>query len=318
MNQTGPTDRSHHKLGDRLDDGRTLHRFRQSTLETLDVCLERGRLVLTGQMPRYETAPLARGTALHAGAELFCRDLQAGHLPDLDYTLDVVHATFSELIATDGFDWQGTTEPTVRRFLTQSAELLHNNYMTLQPEHVEWGFTDLVIYEDDQRVITISGTADLYDTARGLMDWKTASRPYLAWEKERWGHQATVYTWAAIQAGLLDPEAETHPFTFLVFVNKSQVETQELTVTRHNGDHAWLRTRLIDLAHLVESDLSVWPKNDASALCSPKFCGAWSFCKGAHYEDGWPKDSRPDRSLEPIKGWTLDTMNATIEGDIHE
>lgn len=297
MTAEGPAKPTTTLLG-RTDDGRLLHTFRQSTLETLMDCLEKGRLVLTDEMPRRETAPLARGTALHAGAEMFCRDLKMGYEPDIDYVSDVVHAEFTRLITTEGFDWQGTTEPTVRRFLDQSITLLFQRYQHLRPVEVEWAFKGLAIYEDDERVIQLNGTADLVEQVYGLCDWKTASRKYEAWEKERWAIQPTVYTWAALQEGLLDPERPAWPFTFYVFVNGKEVTVQELTVMRHRGDHDWLRQRVYDLAILIEADLPVWPKNDTHALCSPKFCGVWDSCKGAHYGDGWPKDSRPVSPLE--------------------
>lgn len=311
MSHTGPVKRTTQILG-RLDDGRILHKFRQSTLESLDVCLEKGRRILTDEMPRYETAPLSRGTAIHAGAEVFCRDLQMGYEPDYDYVHEVVHTEFSRLIATPNFDWQGTTEPTVRRFLDQSVDILFAKFSHLRPLEVEWAFNDLVIHEDDERVIVISGTADLFDAVRGFCDWKGASRPYVQWEKDRWGHQATVYTWAGLALGLLDPDRTEWPFTFFVFVNGAQVKLQEMTVMRHRGDHAWLRERVLDLSHLIEANLDVWPKQDNTALCSPKFCAAWDTCKGAHYSTeghGWPKDSRPARPDLIVAGWKMEDSN---------
>ena len=66
-----------------------------------------------------------------------------------------------------------------------------------------------------------------------------------------------------------------------------------VTVYRHAGDWSWLVERCLGIAALLEAAVPTWPKNDNHALCSPKWCPAWSTCKGAHYAPSWPKPSMP-------------------------
>jgi hypothetical protein len=142
----------------------------------------------------------------------------------------------------------------------------------------------LPFYEDQDRVIELSGAIDYVDLIP--RDWKTSGSGmgYEKWELQRWNIQATVYTWAAMMLGLVDPVPHStgehqFPFEFVVMGGKA---VKRVTITRTEADWSWLQDKVIRLAKLIESGLDPWPVNDNHALCSPKWCPAWDDCKGSH------------------------------------
>ena len=153
---------------------------------------------------------------------------------------------------------------------------------------VEWSFTVPFIENRTGRYpnILLAGTADILDTYNHrLVDWKTSSRDYQRWEKQRWGIQPTVYTYAAAQQGLLDRHQEGYQFDFVVWNHKANTdEPQKVTVWRDAGQHAWLVQMVSNMVDMIESELAVWPLRDDHALCGPKWCGNWSNCKGMYVQ----------------------------------
>jgi hypothetical protein len=130
--------------------------------------------------------------------------------------------------------------------------------------------------------IDLEGTIDFADWS--LKDWKTASdgRKYQAgyggegWQLQRWGIQATVYCWAALQLGDLDD-----PLTFdWVAVEKTQPNVHWLTATRNETHFKWLKQLCWNVVTMLESGLDEWPLDNTSALCSQQWCPAWDTCVG--------------------------------------
>lgn len=281
-------------------DGRLIHTYRQSTLGELDVCPERGRLTLTGAMPRIETDAAALGTGMHLGFEeaLIARD--AGDYMTIAEIADVMTAEYQRIKALPNFEAaKGYRDDTVaRKHLQIATHWFHTYYASLEPLAMELPFNGLAVHEDEHRVILINGTIDLIDKHLGACDWKSTGHDdaYLpgfggkAWEKQRWAVQPTVYSLALELLGWVVPPT----FTYLVYViSGSQVQHQTLPVDRHSGDHAWLVDRLVAYSVMVEAELGVWPKQDNHALCSEAWCPAWDQCKGRHYVGGWPKVNQP-------------------------
>jgi len=284
--------------------GRIIHRFRQSTLGELDICPERGRLTLTGNMPRVETDAAGLGTAAHYGIEKAFEAL-AEHGPlDPDEIYDHMVAEFDRISDMGNFEWKKYRRSKVLKYLRSIAEVFHSDvYADIRPLGIEIPFKDLVIYEDAERVIMIEGTIDLLDAVLGAADWKTAgdARKFArgfggeGWKMDRWAIQPTVYIQALLLLGRLDPDAAAWPFTYLVFHlgSKNQAELQKLTVERHQGDLDWLAEKCLSYAQLIEAEVAEWPKQDNSALCSEVWAPCWDLCKGRNYAEGWPKPSLP-------------------------
>lgn len=267
-------------------DGRYVHTFRQSWLKTADTCLQRARLEWAGEFERWETDAASMGTAIHAAIEASLTDLRDYGCPlTIEDAIEVAQATFSELMALPNFRWVQVTEPTARKDIAAAVRAWHERVLPdLEPLHMELNFGPLVLHEDDQRVIQLTGSIDYVDMALGLVDWKTANRRYERWEYQRWAIQPTVYTWAASQLGIYGGEmpADGHPFTYFVFLKGGdRGDVQQLTVTRTPADWGWLKRKCFSLAILHEAGLPEWPRNDNHALCSERWCPAWSICKGA-------------------------------------
>jgi len=296
----GPTKRSAYQA-EVGEDGRYHHTYRQSTLDSLDLCLERGRLLLTGEMPRTETDSTAIGTSAHAAIEYCLTEIRdEDYTPPLGVLQELGQLEFEHLSQLDNFEYVKHTPEAARRLVDYCIESWYLEIMPpLAPRAMEFSFDGLLIHEDDERTIRINGTIDYDDELSGLGDWKTAGQKYQAWEKERWAIQPTVYTLAARIMGLESAKADRVPFTYYVMTKSGKVRTQTITVYRHQGHWDWLVEKCIAVSKLVEADLQVWPKNDTSALCSPLYCGAWGTCKGKHYADGWPRLDTPVWVQEP-------------------
>lgn len=252
-------------------DGRWHHKFRQSWLNTTDLCLERSRLEMDETMPKVDSDAACVGTAVHSAIEI-C--LASGGVPLSDMK-ELFNAEFSELSALPTFRWVKYTDLSARAW----GELCLTSWWTeILPTlsfdaQLEESFV-VPLVDSNERVIELSGTVDYVDRNKGLLiDWKTSGGgPYRAWEKQRWAVQPTVYTYAFTYKGVV-PD-----FQYVVMHPKG---VQRLDVVRTQGDHAWLAAKCVSMARLLEAGLSQWPLNDNHALCSEKWCPAWASCKGA-------------------------------------
>lgn len=288
---------------EKTEDGRILHRFRQSTVGTLEQCLEKGRLQITNQLPRIESDATAVGTSVHEGIEVCLQDLRdEGSPANLDVIQEIAHQAFDELSAAENFQWkQLSSDDEAYAAIDRCLAGWYEEILPrLNPVAMEIPFENVVVYEDDNRVITIEGTMDYLDRVYGVGDWKTGNQKYKAWEKDRWNIQATVYLYAALKLGLI--EGTEFPFTFYVMLKKGPDLTQQVKITRNFADFSWLSMKLKSYALLFESRITEWPRNDTSALCSPKWCEAWTECKGHAfaYPDAWP-DNRTALALERLQ-----------------
>lgn len=151
---------------------------------------------------------------------------------------------------------------------------------------LEWSFDVPFMDRPDRKYakVRLSGTADVLDRYNNrIVDWKTSSRKYERWEKQRWDVQPTVYTFAAATLGELQRGSEGYRFDFKVFNHRyNDDEPQTVEVWRDHGSWAWMVQQVEHMVTLIESDLERWPLRDDHALCSPKWCPVWADCKGQY------------------------------------
>lgn len=247
------------------------HTFRQSWLKESTLCPERARRNLKGTLPDRETDAAAIGTAVHAGIEAVLRN----EVTDYRDALSVAVSEFEQIEAHPSFTWTKYSHRVAQDRISTYLGHWWGIKDMFRPVDVEWTFNE-VLWEDEDRIVRVSGTIDLVDERLGLIDWKTSGNgAYETWEYDRWAIQPTVYTFARH-----DADQPQHPFTYNV-MHKDGVQT--FTVWRSEKDWDWLKQRAVQLAKMIEADLDEWPMHDDHALCSAKWCPAWDTCKGAHY-----------------------------------
>lgn len=293
-----------------LDDGTlTLH---QSDISHYITCPEQFRLVNVINGPiedwektdehRVETDAASVGTNLHSVIE---HDLD-DPFTTLGEAIEWAESDFGQMIAryikddvqyrTESFG--GDPDKTLRAVRnlveswytsTEREYWLGRNPKTYRLEH-EFNVPFVTRTSDRIHTVRLAGTMDVLDTQNNrVVDWKSASREYQRWEKQRWAHQATVYTFAGVEEGLIVPNGDgLIQFDFKVFVRGSKpVEAQTVTVWRGPGQWGWLTQLVNNIADMIESDASVWPLRDDHALCGPKWCPMWDSCKGAFVTEDW-------------------------------
>lgn len=274
-----------------MDDGRWRHLIRQSWLGSFEKCPEQARLKLTGELPERLTDSLLGGQVIHATIEYGLGEHLAGQPPSLDELFGVYDRTFDDELAKAGgnaaVQWEKRQERGTRTYGRRSIKTWYEFiYPELTPVAVEYDFGPITLYEDDRRIIDVRGVIDYADVG-GLWDWKSTSRSdgFDLWEKQRWDVQATLYTWAA---ALVLPDIPHNDFTFCVFLPSG--EAQLVTVTRDEGDWAWITEKVLSIVALIEAEIPVWPKNDSGWWCGSKWCPEFAEgrCKGAHVgHDAW-------------------------------
>lgn len=279
------------------EDGRFIHRFRQSWCNTYMDCPERARMEMLDEIERVENDAACVGTALHAAFE-----------HSINYIgYDGIILSHDDVIATFIEEWETLNRELDIQFIKRKpaqAQLYGERCAEsfgrfvlpyLDPFATEVPFGPVRIYEDEHRIIEITGSIDYIDALKGPIDWKTAGREYQRWEKKRWAIQPTFYNCGLRHlgvTGLVSPysgEPYGGPFddwNYCVFVDNNKPEPQWVHVERPSSWDVWLVDQLLPIAHQLEAletlRTPVWPKRDQHALCSPKWCPAWDRCKGAH------------------------------------
>jgi hypothetical protein len=251
--------------------------FSQSWLNTMMNCPEQARLEMVGELPRVENDATACGSAMHAGIE---HVVGGGTLTEGE---GVAIAKLEELVAQPNFAWvQAKTKETVVRTLQRIYWCWANEVWPQLPgtEAVEFKF-DVPIAQTPTRIVRIKGAIDYVDEIGDIWDWKSAGsfRQWEQWQVDRYKIQPTVYTYAmACEHDDLTSERHFH----YAVMNKAAQEHRIFSTTRGPSQWNWLADQCNAIALQVEADLPRWTPNDQSALCSPKWCTAWSKCKGAH------------------------------------
>lgn len=276
----------------RGDDGRWVHTFRQSWLNTYMDCPERARHEEAGTIERIENDAACVGTAFHAAVEdaiaLRADDVLLGG----DDLVDLWDAHWADLEDQHEIAFVKRSRKGAIQYGHRVASRFADHVLEwLDPFATEVAFGPIVLHEDDERVIQLTGTIDYIDRTLGMVDWKTASRAYEAWEKQRWAIQPTVYAegLATLHAqGLVSPfHGDTYggplsDWHYCVFPDRAQSAPQWVRVQRPTQWNPWLVEQLLPIARQLESQTAPWVARDQHALCSPKWCPLWATCKGKH------------------------------------
>lgn len=263
---------------DMAEDGSLDISIRQSWLSNARDCLEKGRQLLTIDSISSDLAAI--GTAVHAGAEVACRDGQASGVDVMDAAVE----EWRRIVAEEPIRWTKHTEITGRAEVAALAMSWHRNLRqhVTSPRFVEEEFAvqfDEFTHGDRPVRIHLTGTIDLVQFD-AIWDWKTSSRRWAAHEKQSESIQASIYSAAAVANGWL-----TYPLTFSFGVLLRGTDKAQVVEVQRTAAHTeWLRQQIrstVRMALTVGTDVP-WPVNDTGGLCSPMWCEAWSNCKGAY------------------------------------
>ena len=278
-----------HTLTEQQPDGRYVHRLRQSWLNSvIGGCPEQARMDARGQLERRETDATAVGTAVHAAIEAAIIAKQNGTPMSADDIDDEFMAEWSAMQAELEIHWVKRQPDAATAFGRACTTLFAEHiYGGLRPLATEVHFSECLVHSDEHRDILLSGTIDYIDE-RYLGDWKTASRAYQPWEKDRWAIQPSAYWFAARNAMDLrdivmqmdDDAVLDARWMYLVFPERA-TEPQLVPIQRQVEWDNWFIDQCLSLVPLLEADLDMWPKNDQSALCSPIWATCWESCKGS-------------------------------------
>lgn len=138
-----------------------------------------------------------------------------------------------------------------------------------------------VIVETDQVVVYLEGTPDLYDYARVIWDWKTASQSWEWREHAKWDIQPTSYFFL-LKANGYNPSGR---FIYFVY-NKTTKNFQMIEMTRTDADVAFLRHQIAQAAEqLINYAEQEWALNNQSWLCSDRWCPWFQTCRGGAQPD---------------------------------
>lgn len=253
--------------------------IRQSWLNDFLQCPEKARRAMLEPELSIGSDLTVVGTALHAVIEqVLNRTLE----PDAAYVM----AEPALRRAADEEQWRRTSLSDdemvnqVRRMAVAWVADVHPK----MPKNglVEWEF-QVPIGEVEGTEVWFHGTVDYVGDDGTVWDHKSSSRKYQQWEKQRWAVQPSVYSLAAVKAGV----ASETPVRFFYDVMLRDGNTQIVELRRDYGhfnmviDQA-LRAAQFALNYGVDRP---WPLNDQSALCGPKWCPFWDTCKGRHMSE---------------------------------
>lgn len=270
-----------------LPDGRFEHTFSQTFLSNAQKCPEQARAIYFREAKSGPTDSTALGTACHEGWEYGLYEKQAGNTASVSELVDVTHHALDNI-----GEWKYTkmSRKTVYDMVPRLMEGWHKDILPVaKPARIEQKFR-VLLYSGKHRDIYVNGTIDMIDDEYDPWDWKTASRPYERWEKQRWAIQPTVYSYAIehlfnewAEVGKLSKEID---FTYGIVMYDG---TTEIMHVQRNQEHVdWLKQQCSQLAWNIEHKIKPWALNDSGWWCGPKWCPKFAECKGAHIvSEGW-------------------------------
>jgi hypothetical protein len=253
----------------------------QSWLNNFQKCPEQARLGMHGLLPRTESDATAIGTATHTGIEAVLR-----HGTDWVGARQAAAAKFLELSRLENFEYvQVRTERTALSYVESCVDAWYDYvYPQLGSAlSIEQEFeVELAASADGSEELWLTGTWDFECDAFGLWDWKTAARPYEAWEVNRWYVQPTTYCYArSILKG--NEGLDTDTFNYAIMLKGPQPQPpQLLEIDRGPAHYGWLRKQfwsIVNLHKATDGGQGNWPLLDQGWHCSPKWCAVYSQCK---------------------------------------
>lgn len=255
--------------------GRWSHTFSQSFLGELQLCPESARSAYFREVKLIPTDAMVLGNGCHAGFEYGLTAKQAGDRVWID---DCIEVARMELDLYRPWRQNKLTEDRMQQLIPKMLLAWERDFLPYV-DPLEGGLEaefNLPFLRDDKRSINLSGTVDMIDTNYEVWDWKTASRAYEAWEKQRWNVQSTVYGWAIDQVVPIGTPAQFHLAIML-----HDGTTQQIDVVRTQAHVDWLTMQCLQVATMIEAGIKPWPLNDGSWKCSPMWCAKFSDCKGS-------------------------------------
>jgi hypothetical protein len=231
------------------------------------------------------------GTALHTAVESNLAGLNTHE------AMDAAASQLTELMANPDLRWIKTQNPDLLHAYLSNCFFMWERDVKPRLGHVTAIEVEhaVPIAEVDGWTIWIRGTLDLVttngpDDEIEIWDWKTAARDYTEWEYQRYAIQPTCYSYLAAHL-FGTPEGAPIDFTYAVMPKIGTIgkhKAQVFTVQRGQGHWSWLREQvLVAVRQYLDGGLEgPWQYNDQGWWCSPKWCTAYSDCKGAHLSLG--------------------------------
>lgn len=258
-----------------------VHVFHQSWLNSFLTCPEMGRKQARKELAYAPTDATAKGHAVHGAIESVLTDLTQP-----DEAVSIAFKLFREEAAQPGFRYvKVKTENTC---LSHIEGAFQSWWDYVYPKlgaalWVERRF-HFPIYEDDERIIYLAGTADYAERGR-IDDWKVTQNKDKysesfggdGWEQKRWSLQASAYSLAYFDQYGYIPE-----FRY-VALDVYGREPQLLSFTRSGEQLDFFVDQCVTIAQQLERGNDYrYVLNDQHALCSAKWCPNWDNCKGAY------------------------------------
>ena len=251
--------------------------LRQSWLGDLAMCPERARQSMLGISQSTDSTSTVMGSAVHYGIEQCLHSFIDGGEHLAREATVAASLGYWEDHRADIVRWNHKVDACLEIIELNSAVWWDEVRPGVKPVAVEYSF-NLPLVVDHKPEIWLQGTMDCVQTyPEPILDWKNPGRkPSDDWEKRRWSVQAAAYTWAV--ASMADGGLQEPLLFEFVHLVKGKVHRNLVDC----GPAEW--ASLVALARsagtLIAADIPVWPLNMAGWHCAPKWCGAWSTCRG--------------------------------------
>jgi hypothetical protein len=249
--------------------GRTVYTFSQSGIKRMLRCPEQFRLVERVGVRDPTGDAAAMGTAFH----IYCEERLCG-VP-LPAALALAARALNLAHEHGQFQFvQVKTIHTLQEQLGRVCQRFEDETLPMLPLGGDVEVSKkMLVAETTTYDIYLKGTPDyVYDGV--VYDFKTATdveRQYPQWEVDRFHVQPTVY---CALTGAAD-------FCYLVHEKGDNGIAKQVWTERGPIDFGWLGYQLQSMLPTLHTP-GVWPMNDQGWHCSPKWCPAWSVCKGSY------------------------------------
>lgn len=197
--------------------------------------------------------------------------ITTGHDLPVDEVLDACETTWNKL--KNDTDFTDTSEGVEKDIAVRLTRLHHLQAAPfISPKEVQWEF-DI----ETERGYRVGGTADIVDTGNTVEDTKTANKSYAATSIAN-KLQPALYTWA--RQKLSGKEVPTFRYRVLVKPQiKASEKIQVLEAPVSKSAQEWF-FKIVDLVHESIKKGNFLPAQPDSWVCSERFCGYWSICRG--------------------------------------
>ncbi len=218
------------------------------------------------------TPSLLMGGAYHAGVERnFVAKVKTGHDLEVPEVLEAYDREWNQRLSAEAMDWQekspGEVKDSGARLLALYMETMAPFVM---PAEVERQFSVSIPGVEGW---TIDGRIDLITSDGTIVDHKTSGKA------KSQGDIDTELQFSCYAAAIFaDPMLEEVTCEFHTAIDKAKPEVQRLQTTRNREDVEWYLNLARDCLSQIRA--GVFPPNPTGFLCSPKWCGYWSKCKG--------------------------------------